>query len=115
MSRRRSNTTPGRSDYKQPEAKGHELEESAARPFVVSAAAPVERRVRLFKNGRSQAVRIPREFELPGKEAIMRKDGERLTIEPAPRRSLIELLQSWGPIDEELPIIEDRPPEPVDL
>jgi antitoxin VapB len=45
----------------------------------------------------------------------MRKDGERLIIEPAPRRSLIELLQSWDPIDEELPIIEDRPPEPVDL
>lgn len=26
-----------------------------------------ERHVKLFKNGRNQAVRIPREFELPGK------------------------------------------------
>ena len=42
------------------------------------------RHVKLFKNGRSQAVRIPREFELPGEDAIMRKDGERLTIEPTP-------------------------------
>jgi antitoxin VapB len=114
MSRRRGKAKPGRSDYKQPEGKGRGLEGSA-RPFVVSATAPAERHVRLFKNGRSQAVRIPREFELPGKEAIMRRDGERLIIEPAPRRSLIELLQSWGPIDEEFPIIEDRPPEPVDL
>jgi antitoxin VapB len=32
-----------------------------------------ERHVRLFKNGRNQAVRIPREFELPGEDAIMRK------------------------------------------
>ncbi|MEX2281730.1 MAG: AbrB/MazE/SpoVT family DNA-binding domain-containing protein, partial [Gemmatimonadota bacterium] len=27
------------------------------------------RRVRLFRNGRNQAIRIPREFELPGDEA----------------------------------------------
>ena len=77
--------------------------------------APAERRVKLFKNGRSQAVRIPREFELPGKEAVMRKEGERLILEPAPKRSLIELLDSWDPIDEEFPPIEDWPPEPVDL
>ena len=32
-----------------------------------------ERHVRLFRNGRSQAVRIPREFELPGNEATIRK------------------------------------------
>ena len=42
-----------------------------------------ERRVKIFKNGRNQAVRIPREFELPGEDAIMRKEGERLVIEPA--------------------------------
>ena len=47
-----------------------------------------ERHVKLFKNGRSQAVRIPREFELPGEDVIMRKDGERLTIEPTPPKSL---------------------------
>ena len=35
----------------------------------------VERHVKLFKNGRSQAVRIPREFELPGEDAIIRKEG----------------------------------------
>ena len=34
-----------------------------------------ERRVRFFRNGRNQAVRIPREFELPGDEAIMRREG----------------------------------------
>jgi antitoxin VapB len=44
----------------------------------------VERHVRLLRNGRNQAVRIPREFELPGQDAIIRKEGERLVIEPAP-------------------------------
>ena len=74
-----------------------------------------ERVVKLFKNGRNQAVRIPREFELPGDEAIMRKEGSRLVIEPAQKKSLLELLRSWEPIDERLPEIEDRPPEDVDL
>jgi antitoxin VapB len=74
-----------------------------------------ERRVRLFKNGRNQAVRIPREFELPGDEAIMRKEGERLIIEPAPRRSLLAILATLPDLDEEFPSIEDLPPDPVDL
>ena len=74
-----------------------------------------ERVVKLFKNGRNQAVRIPREFELPGDQAIMRKEGPRLIIEPAPKRSLLELLESWEPIDEEFPEIEDLPPEDVEL
>ena len=41
-----------------------------------------ERRVRLFKNGRSQAIRIPKKIELPGDEAIIRKEGTRLIVEP---------------------------------
>ena len=37
-----------------------------------------ERHVKLFKNGRNQALRIPREYELPGDEAVIRKEGNRL-------------------------------------
>lgn len=74
-----------------------------------------ERRVKLFKNGRSQAVRIPREFELPGEEAIMRKDGERLIIEPIPPKSLLALLATLAPIEEEFPPIPDSAPGPVDF
>jgi antitoxin VapB len=75
----------------------------------------VERVVKLFRNGRNQAVRIPREFELPGSEAIMRKDGLRLIIEPAPKKSLLEILKTLEPIEEEFPEIEDPPPEPFNL
>jgi len=76
----------------------------------------VERHVKLFRNGRNQAVRIPREFELPGDDAIMRKEGERLIIEPKKKRkSLTELLASWEPIEEEFPEIPDLPAEPVEL
>ena len=75
------------------------------------------RQVKLFKNGRSQAVRIPREFELPGTEATMRKEGERLVIEalPAKPRTLAELLATLEPIDEDFGPIEDLPPEPVEI
>ncbi|MPZ18845.1 MAG: AbrB/MazE/SpoVT family DNA-binding domain-containing protein [Luteitalea sp.] len=74
-----------------------------------------ERRVRLFKNGRNQAVRIPREFQLPGKEAIMRKEGERLIIEPAPPKSLLAVLATLQPIGEDFPPIRDLPVDPVEL
>jgi antitoxin VapB len=74
-----------------------------------------ERVVKLFKNGRNQAVRIPREFELPGHEAVMRKEGERLVIEPAAKKSLLAILKSLEPIEEDFPEIDDPPPEPVDL
>lgn len=75
----------------------------------------LERHVKLFKNGRNQAVRIPREFELPGEDAIMRKDGDKLIIEPAPPKSLLALLATLPALDEEFSPISDRPPEPVDL
>ena len=70
------------------------------------------RHVRLFRNGRNQAVRIPVEFELPGDEAIMRRDGERLVIEPVRKRGLIALLKSMTPLDEDFPEIEDPVPTP---
>ena len=74
-----------------------------------------ERHVKLFKNGRNQAVRIPREFELPGEDAIIRKEGERLIIEPAPPKSLLALLATLAPLDEDFPQISDPPPEPVEF
>jgi antitoxin VapB len=74
-----------------------------------------ERHVRLFRNGRNQAVRIPREFELLGEDAVMRKDGERLIIEPAPPRSLLALLGTLKSLEEEFPPIPDHAPDPVDL
>ena len=75
-----------------------------------------ERHVKLFRNGRNQAVRIPREFELPGEDAIMRREGNRLIIEVPPKKmTLSELLDSFEPIDEPFPEIDDPPPEPVEL
>jgi antitoxin VapB len=74
-----------------------------------------QRRVRLFRNGRNQAVRIPVEFELPGNEAIVHRDGDRLVIEPVRKRGLIALLKSMKPLDEEFPDIADPAPRREDV
>jgi len=71
--------------------------------------------VRLFRNNRNQAVRIPVEFELPGTEAVIRRDGDRLIIEPVRKRGLTALLDSWEPLREELPEMSDPPPEAKDI
>ena len=73
------------------------------------------RHVKLFTNGRNQAVRIPREFELPGADAIMHKDGDRLIIEPAKPRSLLALLATLEPIEEKFADVPDLPIDPIDL
>jgi antitoxin VapB len=73
------------------------------------------RHVRLFRNGRNQAIRIPRELELPGDEAIIRREGECLIIEPVKTTPLRELLAQWSPLDETFPEIDSLPAEPVDL
>jgi antitoxin VapB len=60
-------------------------------------------------------VRIPREFELPGSEAILRKEGERLTLEPLPQKSLLAVLATLAPLDEEFPAIHELPLDSVEL
>jgi len=75
----------------------------------------VQRHVKLFKNGRNQAVRMPREFELPGEDAIMRQEGSKLIIEPVPPKSSLAVLATLAPLDESLPPINDLPADPVEI
>jgi len=67
---------------------------------------PAQRRARLFKNGRNQALRIPREFEFPGNEVIVRKEGDCLIIEPLAKASLASLLSRWSPLNETFPDVD---------
>jgi len=68
-----------------------------------------ERHVRLFRNGRNQALRIPRDFELEGNEAIIRKEGNKLIIEPINAPGLLKLLTTWDTLQEDIPEIDDPP------
>lgn len=78
--------------------------------------APIQsltRHVRLFRNNRNQATRIPVEFELPGSETIISRDGDRLIITPVRRKGLAALLGSWVPSDEKFPEIDDPAPKDI--
>lgn len=82
-------------------------------PISLPASRPKE--VKLFRNNRSQAVRIPAEFELPGDRVMIHREGNKLIIEPITKpANIIELLAEWrkeeplGPEDQ-FPDIEDMP------
>ena len=70
-----------------------------------------ERHARLFRNGRNQALRIPREFELVAEEVIIQKIGDDLIIKPIKKeKSLAILLASWQDLEIDFPEIEDDLP-----
>ena len=70
-----------------------------------------ERHASLFRNGRNQAVRIPREFEMEGSEVLIRQEGDSLVLTPIRRNRLRDLLASSEPLDESVPEVEDLPPQ----
>jgi len=79
------------------------------------------KQVKLFRNNRSQAVRIPVEFELPGDRVLIHREGDKLIIEPVNRpTNIVELLAAWrneaplGPEDQ-FPSIEDMPAQAEDV
>ena len=73
------------------------------------------RHIKLLRCGRDQVVCIPHDLELPGEDAVMRKEGGRLIIEPAPCQSLLRVLETLEPLREAFPLPRDPPPKPVDL
>lgn len=61
---------------------------------------------KLFRNGRSQAVRLPKEFRFEGDEVSIRREGRRVVLEPLRRRQWPKgYWRSWGrvPADFEAP------------
>ena len=82
---------------------------------IIPSEPPVltERHASLFRNGRNQAVRIPREFEMAGTEVLVRKEGDSLILTPVRKNRLLDLLSTWTPLDEKegLPEVEDLPPQ----
>ena len=90
---------------------------TAAEQIPPYTALTPQRHVRLFRNGANQAVRIPKEFELPGKEAMMRREGNTLVIEPiTPKHkkgtlgalvAALEAMRHLEPVDEPFPDVDE--------
>lgn len=75
----------------------------------------IMRHVRLFRNGTNQAVRIPRDMELDADEAILRREGNRLVLEPVPASPLLALLATLKPIDGDFPDVDAGLPRADDI
>ena len=78
------------------------------------------RETKLFRYKKSQAVRIPAEFELPGDRVMIHREGDQLIIEPVRHRpSLVELLASLEPLgpEDEFPDVGENllPLKDIDL
>jgi antitoxin VapB len=85
------------------------MEDRHAKSEPKSAAA---RTARLFRNGRNQAVRLPKEYELDAEEVYIQRDGEKLIITPKPR-SWEAYFESGRRLSDDFPeTIEDVPPQP---
>tara|TARA_B100000614_G_scaffold28548_1_gene22167 strand:- start:846 stop:1100 length:255 start_codon:yes stop_codon:yes gene_type:complete len=77
------------------------------------------REAKLFRNNKSQAVRIPADFELPGDRVMIHREGNRLVIEPAPNNKLLDILARLKPLgpDDQFPDVDETllPVREVDL
>ena len=88
----------------------------ASENIATYAADTGARAVKLFRNGANQAVRIPKEFELPGTDALMRREGNRIILELVPDRPkkgtvaalalALQEMAAFGSIEEEFPDVD---------
>jgi len=104
------------------QAAHHASETIASYPTDTGARA-----VKLFRNGANQAVRIPKEFELPGKEAMIHREGDKLIIEAikpqfekgsaAALLAALDEIAKLGPCDDEFPDVDTGllPLDDIDL
>lgn len=85
---------------------------------MASAAPLFGRPIKLLRNGGHQSVDIPHDLELPGTEAVIRRQGDRLIIElvtkrPTMREALAQIA-AMGPIEDDWPDINDDDLLPLD-
>lgn len=89
----------------------------------MTQARPMEptppREAKLFRNNKSQAVRIPADFEFPGDRVLIRRDGEKLILEPVRRKNLLDILAELKPLgpQDAFPDVDDTllPARGIDL
>ena len=66
-----------------------------------------QQHVRLFRNGRNQAVRIPKGFEMDCDEAIIHREGNRLVLEPVNKSGLLTVLEELKPLEDVFPDVDE--------
>lgn len=63
-----------------------------------------EKRAKIFWSGRSQAVRLPKEFRFDADEVQIRREGDRVVLEPVPAQDgEVDFEKEWGWLKELTP------------
>ena len=65
---------------------------------------------KLFKNGQSQAVRLPKEFRMMGTEVYIKKQGEAVVLLPK-EKSWVTLFKSLDHFEKDFKIERNQPVE----
>ena len=72
---------------------------------------PVSTTAKIFRNGRSQAVRLPKEFRFEGEEVRIRRRGRQVILEPVARKRWPKgYWTSWGRVPEDFEAAIPLPP-----
>jgi antitoxin VapB len=75
-----------------------------------------ERRAKLFRNGGSQAVRLPADFRMSGDEVRIRREGRSVILEPIEKEDwpagFWERFAELPPLPEDFALPEPLPPTP---
>ena len=64
---------------------------------------------KLFMHGRSQAVRLPKEFRLSGTEVYVRRQGDEVVLSSRPRASIRSLIDALGEFEPARLIVRAQP------
>lgn len=70
---------------------------------------------KLFKNGRSQAVRLPKEFRFDGTEVKISKQGEKVILEPVKKSKWPDGFWDIFTQDDQFEILEPLPSKKFNL
>ncbi|NJL63850.1 MAG: AbrB/MazE/SpoVT family DNA-binding domain-containing protein [Methylacidiphilales bacterium] len=73
--------------------------------------------VKLIQQGNTQTLTIPAELKLKTLQVIIRQEDGKLIIEPDRKKSLLEVLSTLEPLDEDFPDIDLclLPPDDIEL
>ena len=66
-----------------------------------------EYRVKLIQQGNTQTLPIPPELNLDTTEVTIRQENGKLIIEPYHKKSLLEVLSTLEPLNEEFPDVDE--------
>lgn len=78
---------------------------------MAAADWPILGRAKLFQNGSSQAVRLPKQFRFEGTEVFVRRMGNDVVLSRLPRASMQNLIEALDEFERDFMLERSQPLE----